>query len=88
LRRVQIADRVAEVVESEHARSVPAPYTADVLDQVLQAAAMALAQSASATPSSPSSGPGPGGIASAAGLIVLAVIVGGLLVMRNRLLRR
>jgi hypothetical protein len=58
-----------------------------VLDQVLQAVGMALAQSASATPS-PSPGPGPGGIASAAGLIILAVIVGGLFVMRNRLLRR
>ena len=36
----------------------------------------------------PPAGGGPGGISAGAGLVVLALLVGGLLLMRNRLLRR
>jgi hypothetical protein len=41
------------------------------------------------TPSpSPTTGAGPGGIVTGAGLLVLAVLIGGMLLMRTRLLRR
>jgi hypothetical protein len=54
---------------------------------VLDALAAIVAQSASASPS-PSPGTGQGDIATGAGLVVLGLIFAGLLVMRNRLLRR
>ena len=56
-------------------------------DTILDVLAAIVAQSGSASPS-PTTGGRAGGIATGAGIVVLALIVAGLLMMRSRLLRR
>jgi hypothetical protein len=58
-----------------------------VRDTILDVVAAIVAQAGSASPS-PTPGGRVGGIATGAGIVVLALIVVGLLVMRSRLLRR
>jgi hypothetical protein len=58
-----------------------------VTDLLLLTLAAALGQSATTSPS-PSPAADAGGFPTGPGLIVLAVLIGGLLLMRSRLLRR
>ena len=63
-----------------------------MIPEILAVVASLVAQTTSTSTSTPSpsqtAGAGPGGIVTGAGLLVLAVLIGGMLLMRTRLLRR